>query len=346
LCWSQIPTLAELPTAPTGKIGWPWTVETSQLADAMPDGRRWPRISVVTPSFNQGRFIEETIRSVLLQGYPNLEYIIVDGGSTDASVDIIRRYAPWISSWSSERDNGQSGAINKGLQAATGNIVSWLNSDDLLTLEALYKVALRFASEDRPAVVCGTAEVRSTDLSTVLWLFDSPPRCAADILAFPEGRHIGQPSAFISRELLDFPEPLRRDLNYVMDFELWLRLAKKRDFVRLSDTLSWMRHHGDAKTIRDNYRVYEELEPVIAEHAGVVSSQRASAVIRACRRKGARAHTLNAQRLAGMHRRLEALRSVIKALRLDLGVLFSQPFYVAMASIFVPHGLQSRMGGE
>ena len=168
-------------------------MESSQLAEAMPDGKPWPRISVVTPSYNQGQFIEETIRSVLLQGYPNLEYIIVDGGSTDGSVEIVRRYGLWISSWSSERDNCQSEAINKGLRGATGEIVSWLNSDDLLTPGALHKVALRLASDDRPAVVCGVAEVRSTDLSTVLWLFDSPPTSAADILAFPEGRQSASP---------------------------------------------------------------------------------------------------------------------------------------------------------
>ena len=132
----RCPTLFKLPAAPAGKTGWPWTVETSQLADTMPDGRPWPRISVVTPSFNQGQFIEEAIRSVLLQGYPNLEYIIVDGGSTDALIDIIRRYTPWISSWFSERDDGQSDAINKGLGVATGEIVSWLNSDDLVTPDA------------------------------------------------------------------------------------------------------------------------------------------------------------------------------------------------------------------
>ena len=336
--------LTGLPPAPAGKTGWPWTVASAALPASMPDGRPWPRISVVTPSFNQGQFIEETIRSVLLQGYPNLDYIIVDGGSTDASVDIIRRYIPWISSWSSERDDGQSDAINKGLGAATGVIVSWLNSDDLLTLEALYKVARRFASEDRPAVVCGTAEVRSTDLSAVLWLFNSPPRCAADILAFPEGRHIGQPSVFISRELLDFPEPLRRDLNYVMDFELWLRLAKKREFVTVSDTLSWMRHHDEAKTIRDNYQIYDELELVIAEYADLVSPQRAAAVIQACRQKGARAHVNYALRQTGLHKRLAALSSLLKALKLDRGVLSYQLFYTAMAGIFLPHSPQSRAG--
>jgi glycosyltransferase involved in cell wall biosynthesis len=342
----RCPTLEALPAAPAAKAGWPWTLETSQLADAMPDGRPWPRVSIITPSYNQGQFIEETIRSVLLQGYPNLEYIIVDGGSTDDSIEIIHRYAPWISSWSSERDSGQSDAINKGLRAAAGDIVAWLNSDDLLTPGALHKAAVRFASESSPAVVCGNAEVRSTDLSTVLWTFDSPPTSAVDILAFPEGRHIGQPSVFMSRELLDFPAPLQGGLHYVMDFELWLRLSKKREFLPLPNTLSWIRHHDSAKTIRDNYRIFEELEPIIVAHQHMLSPQRTANLIRACRRGRARAYIMYALRLVGMRERLKALRTVLKAFRLDSGILFFQPFYVAMANIFLPHGLRSRMGNE
>jgi hypothetical protein len=113
--------LTELPPPPsdenTGwpKTGWPWTEETPPVPPLMANGAPWPRISIVTPSYNQGAFIEETIRSVLLQGYPNLEYVILDGGSSDDSTSIIRKYEPWLAHWASERDRGQAHAINKGL---------------------------------------------------------------------------------------------------------------------------------------------------------------------------------------------------------------------------------------
>src|SRR5262245_3501398 len=108
----QCPTLADLPPPPPGKTGWPWTEESRRSANQTAGGRPWPRISVVTPSFNQGDFIQETIRSILLQGYPNLEYLIFDGGSTDNTVEIIKKYSPWLTYWVSEPDGGQSEAIN------------------------------------------------------------------------------------------------------------------------------------------------------------------------------------------------------------------------------------------
>ena len=137
----RCPTLAELPTSPPGKLGWPWTVETPQLPDTMPDGQLWPLISIVTPSCNQGQFIEETIRSVLLQGYTNLEYIIIDGASTDNSVEVIKKYEPWLTYWVSEKDRGQAHAINKGKSLSSGDIFQWINSDDYLEPRCLLAVA-------------------------------------------------------------------------------------------------------------------------------------------------------------------------------------------------------------
>src|SRR5262245_37717609 len=113
-------TLRDLPPPPAGKTGWPWTEESLRLSERMPEVHCWPPITIITPSFNQGRFIEETIRSILLQGYPNLEYFVLDGGSTDDTVAIIRKYSSWISFWVSEPDHGQSAAINRGLRMGSG----------------------------------------------------------------------------------------------------------------------------------------------------------------------------------------------------------------------------------
>ena len=131
--------LADLPPPPPGRTGWPWTVASPAVPETAPGGAPWPRITIVTPSFNQGQFLEETIRSVLLQGYPNLEYIIIDGGSNDNSIEIINRYKNWISYWISEKDRGQAHAINKGIDRSTGEVLAWLNSDDVYMVEFLKK---------------------------------------------------------------------------------------------------------------------------------------------------------------------------------------------------------------
>ncbi|MDO8303698.1 MAG: glycosyltransferase, partial [Sedimentisphaerales bacterium] len=132
----RYPNLKELPAAPAGKTGWPWTVESP--APALSQITNCPRICIVTPSFNQGEFLEETIRSVLLQGYLNLEYIIMDGGSTDNSVEIIKKYSPWLAYWTSQKDNGQADAIYRGFEKASAEYIGWVNSDDMLLPDALF----------------------------------------------------------------------------------------------------------------------------------------------------------------------------------------------------------------
>ena len=132
----RCPSLIALPPPPEDINGWSWTEETPQVPANMPDGRPWPRISIVTLSYNQRQFIGEAIRSVLPQGYPDLEYIIIDGESTDETVEILRKYEPRITSRVSVPDSGQTNAINKGFKRSTGEVVAWSNSDDLHTAEA------------------------------------------------------------------------------------------------------------------------------------------------------------------------------------------------------------------
>src|SRR5215470_2932653 len=151
----RCPQLNDLPEPPPGKKGWPWTEESNPLpSDPKSLGREWPRVTVVTPSFNQGRFIEETIRSVLLQGYSDLEYIVIDGGSTDQTVEIIKKYSPWFKYWVSKPDAGQSDAINRGLKIGSGEFAAWINSDDMLCKDALTEQALR-AGFDSETVYVG-----------------------------------------------------------------------------------------------------------------------------------------------------------------------------------------------
>src|SRR6476646_3760457 len=118
-------TVEDLPLPPPDKTGWPWTEQAEPLPKYTPYDFKWPRISVVTPSYNQSQFLEETIRSVLLQGYPDMEYIIIDGGSTDNSIEIIKKYEKFLAHWVSEPDRGQSHAINKGFKECTGEYIAW-----------------------------------------------------------------------------------------------------------------------------------------------------------------------------------------------------------------------------
>ena len=155
------PTLTELPPPPPGKTGWPWTEASPSLPDTMPDGSPWPRVSIVTPSYNQGQFIEETIRSVLLQGYPNLEYIVMDGGSTDGTVEILSKYEPFLSFLRVGPDDGQAAAIAEGFKRAVGEIMAWLNSDDRYLPRTLARVTSFFTAH--PHIVFGNGDVNCID---------------------------------------------------------------------------------------------------------------------------------------------------------------------------------------
>ncbi len=250
----RCPTLSELPSPPRGRSGWPWTEESPELAHLMPDGSPWPRISVVTPSYNQAKFIEMTIRSVLLQGYPDLEYIVIDGGSTDGSVDIIRKYEKWLAYWVSEPDRGQSHAINKGFEKATGEIYTWLNSDDYLLKDALGHVAVAYRHSPDAGAWCGGC-VRVKPNGKKVWV-RWPKRLDLEGLANWNENWFGQPACFFSAEAWRTSGPLDESLQYGMDFDFWLRLAKDSCIAQVGSELAVDRAHPDAKTERNRGYMY------------------------------------------------------------------------------------------
>lgn len=242
-------TLEQLPPPPPHKTGWPWTEECPQLLKAMPDGRPWPRMSIVTPSFNQGDFIEKTIRSVLLQGFPNLEYVIIDGGSTDNSVEIIQEYSPWLSHWVSEPDRGQSAAINKGFTYATGDLLAWLNSDDYYMPGALQTIAKTATANPEASVFVGSARIvdRKGEI-----ISDKEPPAEIDLESlynWMNRRDFMQPSCFFRKAAWEAGGPLDENLHLALDLDLWLRLAKRAcTFMSLRELLSTAVIHDGAKT--------------------------------------------------------------------------------------------------
>ncbi len=239
--------LTELPAPPPDKEGWPWIVETLPEQGEVGNGRSSPRITVVTPSYNQGQFIEATIRSVLLQSYPNLEYIIMDGGSQDGTVDIIRRYESWLTQWVSEPDRGQSHAINKGLNQGTGQIFTWLNSDDMLLPGALWRVAEAYRAAPDAAAWVGSCHLIRPDgriIKTVI-----PRGLDRDSLAdWYYGGFIFQPSCFFAANAWQEIDGVDESLYFAMDFDLWLRLSAIGEFKPMPQILAAAIIHDSAKT--------------------------------------------------------------------------------------------------
>ncbi len=206
----------------------------------------WPSFTIVTPSLNQGQFLERTIRSVIGQGYPNLEYFVMDAGSTDRSVDIIMRYADRIDYWVSEPDGGQSAAINAGWSRGSGEIVAWLNSDDYYLPGSLAAVAAYLQAHPDVMIVYGRGEVVDRQ-GEVLDQFGEPYSRRTMVMSH---NVIPQPAAFIRREALDRVGMLDESLHYVMDMELFLRVGRIKAPRFLDQTLAGMTRHPDAKTSR------------------------------------------------------------------------------------------------
>ena len=223
-----------------------------------------PSISIITPSFNQGQFIERTIRSVLDQNYLRLEYIVIDGGSTDGTIDILKRYEPRIR-WISEKDTGQSNAINKGFQMAKGEIVAWLNSDDTYLPGALAAVGRFFSEHPDVMMVYGEGYIiDETDGIKCRFPFTEPKFDLWKLIYY--GDYILQQSSFLRRSVFDAVDLLNESLHYGMDWDLFIRIGKRFRVGYIPKYIGCIREHGLAKTSVGGKERFKELVGIIRRH--------------------------------------------------------------------------------
>jgi len=217
-----------------------------------------PLVTIVTPSYNQAQFLEETILSVLNQDYPHIEYLIIDGASTDGSVEIIRKYQDRLAFWVSEPDQGQSHAINKGFLRANGEILGWLNSDDSYCPGAVRAVVDFFEQHSDVALMYGRADLVDCDGGRILpipWEDFNVPICIAR-QRYP----IPQPAAFFRREVTKWVGLLDEGLHYCLDWDYWVRIALAGLKVsKIPQKLARCRLHLDAKTVKQLIETQEEM---------------------------------------------------------------------------------------
>jgi glycosyltransferase involved in cell wall biosynthesis len=233
----------DFPPPPPGKTGWPWDEPPAAPRPDVPI----PRISVVIPSFNLGRFIEETIRSIVLQRWPDLELIIVDGGSVDETVEVIRKYAPWITWWVSEPDGGQADAVNKGLSRATGDIVAWFNADDFYTEDIFAAVAEGWRRNPRGIYAAPVANFYARGRETLI-----RPRGLSleNVIQYWTKRSLWHdPGFFWSRAVVDAVGGPDASLHYAHDFDYLVRALQHAEVEYIDHVAAGFRLHQESKTI-------------------------------------------------------------------------------------------------
>lgn len=299
--------LDELPD-PKGRTGWPWTEAPAPLPSHRPDGREWPRITILTPSLNQGPFIEETIRSVILQGYPNVQHVVIDGGSTDETLEILHKYDRYVSYWVSEPDRGPSHGLNKGLSVADGEIVAWLSSDDHYLPGALEAVAAAF---DVEGVNWASGSCRwrvEGEPEYVRQSFVDAPLC--DWLVV---NAVQMPASFWRRSLHDEAGGFDEAFHYMMDGELFLRFRLAGECpVPIDRELAVFRVHDKSKTGSAIPKfIRERVDHVVPRYLGQLPPRER---LRA-RSRIARKHFFLAQTAFGEHLYGEAIRRLALALK-------------------------------
>lgn len=229
------------------KIGTEYLLSESLYNTVYEEYLNWPMISIVTPSFNQGKYIETTIRSILLQNYPNLEYIIIDGGSTDETVDIIKRYEDQLAYWVSEPDSGQSEAINKGIAKATGQIFNWINSDDWLAPDALKSIAIAFSKPETKLVCSPTWLLNINGERT----FHGATDINLPIYDTLNSRGLNQMGMYWDMARIRALAGVNPSFRYSMDLDLWKRYILTyglKNIAQIDFVNAYFRLHDESKT--------------------------------------------------------------------------------------------------
>jgi glycosyltransferase involved in cell wall biosynthesis len=243
--------------------GWPWNIEVNP--DIYRSLSELPRISIVTPSYNQGQFIEETIRSILLQNYPDLELIIIDGGSNDNTKEIIKKYEQWITFWVSEKDKGQTDAINKGLNKCTGVLFNWINSDDVLRENTLYHVAKHYNDNKFNLLAGLVRDFRNNDEESIRKNINLTPE---KMILKTNDMYFHQPGVWYITELVKKLGGLDIKYHYCFDWHLVIRyLIKNPRVTYTNEILANFRLHDSSKTVsvplsfqEDNIAIAKELK--------------------------------------------------------------------------------------
>lgn len=244
--------------------GWPQEVAITVPERLNADPER-PLFSIVIPTLNQGTFIEDTLLSILWQGYDNVEIIVVDGGSTDDTPGVLERYRPWISVLISEPDRGQSDAINKGFRRATGSILAWLNSDDFYLPGAFRTVMERFAADPSGRWVIGSGDIISAD-QQFLRHVAAREGSAETLLAIENHCFLLQQSCFWRASLWQEAGGVDEGLSLLMDYDLWWRFSQRCTGLVTQEKLGAMRYYTTVKTRRQGERFPAELATIYARY--------------------------------------------------------------------------------